>query len=103
MTGNPIDLFIELCPKEHRGWLRKLYATEREYMEEILTAEEFYMTTINDKQAREVAALTRQARERYYVLREGGESHNLSMILASREGPAGRVPGTEHPCPKRGK
>lgn len=39
--------------------------------------------------------------EAYATSKRKGNSHNLSMMLAVKSGPAGKVKGSTTPCPKR--
>lgn len=43
------------------------------------------------------AGLTAAQRERYWALREAGESHHIALMLAQRKAPDGRVKGSAHP------
>ena len=57
---------------------------------------------LTEREQREVQELTWKQWDSYCLSRAyNGQSHNMAMILVTREGPAGRVAGSSTPCPKR--
>jgi len=57
---------------------------------------------LDDRQIDQICQLIDSpTRRRYWLLRDTDESHNMAIMIVERNGPAGKVPGSQTPCPKR--
>lgn len=57
---------------------------------------------LSEREWDQFKTLDDEARDHYHALRFRGESHNMALMLATREGPMGKVADSKTPCPKRG-